>query len=207
MTLNYQKRKNTELFKSLEQSKTLFLSQTQNYIPIYSRFFSLNETNYNNINLNHQWYITSINEREKDQVCFPCKIKNTATEKSKTKDIFFKLAPLLDPYKYLIGKYKLSDDLFDLPSLTESTKINSKLLDVNNSAYVDGFFVFLTSCLNEHSNFIHGINYYGSFLSIKREYEINIADDLDYLTNSDFFVKKRADVFRLRTINLSGRTH
>jgi hypothetical protein len=197
MTLNYQKRKNTELFKSLEQSKTLFLSQTQNYIPIYSRFFSLNETNYNNINLNHQWYITSINEREKDQVCFPCKIKNTATEKSKTKDIFFKLAPLLDPYKYLIGKYKLSDDLFDLPSLTESTKINSKLLDVNNSAYVDGFFVFLTSCLNEHSNFIHGINYYGSFLSIKREYEINIADDLDYLTNSDFFVKNKGVLFQV----------
>ena len=197
MSLNYQKRKNTELFKSLEQSNTLFLSQTQNYIPIYNRFFSLNETNYNNVNLNHHWYITSINEREADKVCFPCKIKSTATEKSKTKDIFFKLAPLLDPYKYLIGKYKLSDDLFHLPNMTESTKVNSKLLDVNNSAYVDGFFVYLSSCLNEHSNFIHGINYYGSFLSIKRDYEINVADDLDYLTNSDFFVKNKGVLFQV----------
>jgi len=198
MPLNYQKRKNTELFKSLEQSNTLFLSQTQNYIPIYNRFFSLNETNYNNINLNHNWHITSINEREADKVCFPCKIKSTSTEKSKTKDIFFKLAPLLDPYKYLIGKYKLSDHLFDLPSLTEPTEVNSKLLDVNNSAYVDGFFVYLTSCLNEHSNFIHGVNYYGSFLSIKRDYEINVADDLDYLTNSDFFVKNKGVLFKIQ---------
>jgi hypothetical protein len=197
MSLNYQKRKNTELFKSLEQSNTLFLSQTQNYIPIYNRFFSLNETNYNNVNLNHHWYITSINEREADKVCFPCKIKSTATEKSKTKDIFFKLAPLLDPYKYLIGKYKLSDDLFHLPNISEPTKVNSKLLDVNNSAYVDGFFVYLSSCLNEHSNFIHGINYYGSFLSIKRDYEINVADDLDYLTNSDFFVKNKGVLFQV----------
>lgn len=199
MPLNYQKRKNTELFKSLEQSNTLFLSQTQNYIPIYNRFFSLNETNYNNINLNHNWHITSISEREVvDKVCFPCKIKSTATEKSKTKDIFFKLAPLLDPYKYLIGKYKLSEHLFDLPNLTEPTEVNSKLLDVNNSAYVDGFFVYLTSCLNENSNFIHGVNYYGSFLSIKRDYAINVADDLDYLTNSDFFVKNKGVLFEIQ---------
>ena len=50
--INYQKRKNQELFKSLEEPNTLFLSKTQNYIPIYKRFFSLNETNYNSINLN-----------------------------------------------------------------------------------------------------------------------------------------------------------
>ena len=62
MPLNYQKRKNTELFKSLEQSNTLFLSQTQNYIPVYNRFFSLNETNYNSINLNHNWHILSTNQ-------------------------------------------------------------------------------------------------------------------------------------------------
>jgi len=43
--INYQKRKNTELFKALEKPETLFLSKTQNYIPIYERFFSLNDTN------------------------------------------------------------------------------------------------------------------------------------------------------------------
>jgi len=188
-----------ELFKSLEQSNTLFLSHTQNYIPIYNKFFSLNETNYNNVNLNHNWYISSINARDSEQASFPCKIKSTATEKVKQKEIFFKLAPLLDPYKYLIGKYTQEDNLFNLPVFGEQTvSVNSKLLDTNNSAYVDGFFVYLSSCLNEHSNFLHGINYYGSFLSIKNNYEINISDDLDYLTNSDFFIKNKGTLFQVQ---------
>ena len=50
--INYQKRKNAELFKSLEKPDTHFLSKTQNFIPIYTRFFTLNDTNYNNVNLN-----------------------------------------------------------------------------------------------------------------------------------------------------------
>ena len=36
------------------------LSNCQNFIPLYSTFFSLNGTNYNSINLNHQYSINSI---------------------------------------------------------------------------------------------------------------------------------------------------
>jgi hypothetical protein len=91
INVNYQKRKNLELFKSLEDSEKLFLSETQNYIPIYTRFFSLNETNYNSINLNHKWYISSINKKNEDSNIYNCRIKNVNTNKSKDKDIFFSL--------------------------------------------------------------------------------------------------------------------
>ena len=75
--VNYQKRKNTELFKSLEDPNSLFLSKTQNYIPVYNKFFELNESNYNNINLNHKWYISSINESNEDNKnLYNCRIKN-----------------------------------------------------------------------------------------------------------------------------------
>ena len=37
INVNYQKRKNHELFKSLENPKTLFLSKAQNYNPIYTK--------------------------------------------------------------------------------------------------------------------------------------------------------------------------
>ena len=99
ITINYQKRKNQELLKSLEDPKSLFLSKPQNYIPIYQRFFSLNETNYNNINLNHKWYISSIDKTCDDNNIFSCKLKNIETQKTKNKNIFVKMAPLLDPYK------------------------------------------------------------------------------------------------------------
>ena len=198
--LNYQKRKNVELFKSLEDSKSLFLSKTQNYIPIYKRFFELNDTNWNSINLNHKWYISGIKEGyEENNNLFECRIKNINTQKTKDKDVFFKLAPLLDPYKYLIGKYDINNkNLFNLPDInSDESNVNLKFLDPNNSAYVDGFFIYLTSSLNQTHNFLHGLDYYGSFLAIKNNYKLNVFDDLEYLINSDFFNKNKNVLFQI----------
>jgi len=200
VNVNYQKRKNLELFKSLEDSKSLFLSNTQNYIPIYKRFFELNDTNWNSINLNNKWYISNIKESdEENSNVFNCKIKNINTQKTKDKDVFFKLAPLLDPYKYLIGKYDINNkDLFKLPDInSDESSVNAKFVDYNNSAYVDGFFIYLTSNLNDNHNFLHGLDYYGSFLSIKNNYKLNVFDDLEYLTNSDFFNKNKNILFEI----------
>ena len=52
--IHYQKRKNSDLFQTLESKKFLQLSNTQNYIPIYNRFFALSDTNFNSINLNNK---------------------------------------------------------------------------------------------------------------------------------------------------------
>ncbi len=209
ININYQKRKNVELFKSLEKPTSLFLSKTQNYIPIYNRFFSLNDTNYNNINLNHKWYLSSINEYETYEnidntdntdynKLYSCRIKNVNNSKTKDKDLFFKMAPLLDPFKYLIGKYNNDDKILNLPSInSDETNCNSKLLDMNNSAYVDGLFLFLSSNLIYENNFQHGVDYYGSFLAIKNKFVLNICDDIDYLNNSDFFNKNKNVLFKV----------
>jgi hypothetical protein len=198
INVNYQKRKNPELFKSLENPELLFLSETQNYIPIYTKFFSLNETNFNNINLNNKWYISSINEQVEDsERLYNCRIKNINNNKSKDKDLFFKLAPLLDPYKFLIGKYNIFDNRYlTLPKI-DSTENNtySKFLDLNNSAYVDGLFLFLSSNLIHEHNFINGVDYYGSFLAIKNNFNINVFDDIDYLNGSEFFNKNKNKLF------------
>ena len=171
-TINYQKRKNTELFKRFEEPGTLFLSKTQNYIPIYTRFFNLNDTNYNSINLNNKWFISNIDPEgkiENNYNLFMCRIKNIDTNKVKDREVFFKMAPLLDPYKYMIGKYDMTNPkLFNLPKLTSSIEeCNPKFIDVNNSAYVDGLFLFLSSQLRHTFKFIHGVDYYGSFWQSK----------------------------------------
>jgi hypothetical protein len=70
--VNYKKRKNTELFKSLERFD---LVQTQNYIPIYTKLMTLNETNFNSVNLNHSLYITNvINNVEGNQNLYKCSL-------------------------------------------------------------------------------------------------------------------------------------
>ena len=200
ISVNYQKRKNTELFKLFEEKDSLFLSKTQNFIPIYRKFFNLNDNNYNGINLNNRWYISDIDKKIHDNDnLLNCKIKNIETNKVKEKDIFFKMAPLLDPYKYLIGKYDMSNPkLFNLPNLNSTLEdCNSKLVDVNNSAYVDGLFLFLTSQLRDKHKFIHSVEYYGSFLAIKNDFKINVFDDIDYLNNSDFFNKNKNLLFTI----------
>jgi hypothetical protein len=202
ITINYQKRKNNELFKHFEEPTSLFLSNTQNYIPIYTRFFNLNDTNYNGINLNNKWFISNINTEgkiEDNDNLFMCRIKNIDTNKVKDREIFFKMAPLLDPYKYMIGKYDITNQkLFNLPKLNSNTEdCNSKFIDVNNSAYVDGLFLFLSSQLRNTYRFTHGVDYYGSFLAIKNEFKINVFDDIDYLNNSEFFNKNKNILFKI----------
>ena len=135
---------------------------------------------------------------------FQCSLKNIKSDKTKVKDVFFKLAPLLDPYKYLIGKYDINNkNLFCLPSFIEnqcnqtSSIVHPKILDMNNSAYVDGLFVFLSSQLIYTYNFIHSVDYYGSFLAIKNNYKMNVFDDIDYLNNSDFFNKQKNKLFKI----------
>jgi hypothetical protein len=202
INVNYQKRKNEKLFSTLENKKSLFLSQTQNYIPIYNKFFQLNDTNYKNININHKWYLYNLIDRVDSSPLnniFNCTLKNINIEKTKEKEVFFKMAPLLDPYKYLIGKYDINNkNLFNLPQLHSTEEnVHPKILDPNNSAYIDGLFLFLSSKLNYTSNFIHSLDYYGSFLAIKNDYKLNVFDDLDYLINSDFFIKNKNKLFTI----------
>ena len=200
--INYQKRKNQKLFKSLENPENLFLSQTQNYIPIYNRFFNLNEKNFNSINLNHQWHLIDLKNKIDENV-YECFLENSEEDENKNKkvvkEVFFKLAPLLDPFKYLIGKYDLKDDkLFHLPNLqsNEENTMN-KIINVNNAAYIDSFFLYLNSFLIYKYEFLHGVDYYGSFLSIKNNYQINVFDDLEYLIQSDFFIKNKNVLFSI----------
>jgi hypothetical protein len=187
LSVNYQKRKNTKLFTKFENVEGLELEQVQNYIPIYKRFFSLNESNYNSINLNHPWYIYDVKRQspENDNV-FDAKIKNINLEEDEplNQKVFFKLAPILDPFKLMTGKYDLLDNnLFKLPNLSD-TNCHPKVLDSNNSSYVDAFFSYLSSMLNT----IHSIEYYGSFIGIKNKFKINIIEDLEYLLENRFFL-------------------
>ena len=202
ISVNYQKRKNNILFNKFQTNKSINLTNIQNYIPIYNRFFSLNTTNWNSINLNHKWAISDVKDskiKDIDENIFICKLKNISDDSDDftiTQKVFIKMAPLLDPFKYIVGKYNHNDPLlFTLPSIDSSIKVHPKFTETNNSSFVDGFFSFLTSqLLNEH-NFIHGVDYYGSFLAIKNEYKINIIDDIDYLAQSDFFNSQKNILF------------
>jgi hypothetical protein len=204
ISVNYQKRKNNNLFNKFQTNKKINLSNVQNYIPIYDKFFLLNNTNWNSINLNHQWSmydINNISNKINDDIhIYNCKLKHISDDDdmSNTQKVFIKIAPLLDPFKYIVGKYNHNDsDLFNLPSFYTNVKVQPKISEQNNSSYIDGFFSFLTSKVLHEHKFIHGVDYYGSFLAIKNEYKINVIDDIDYLVQSEFFNKQQGLLFKV----------
>lgn len=198
--LHYEKRKNKNFFENIQSNKKIEISKIQNFIPIYRKFFSLNETNYDNINLNNEWYVSKIlNKNYNEDHTFSCELKNILDPNIKTeKKTFIKMAPLLEPYKYLLGKYKNYDDsmLFKMPSLV-SNDCHDKINDENNSSYVDSFFCYLSSQLLNKHNIINCLNFYGSFLGLKKNYKINMIDDIEYLVESDYFNKNQNKLFQI----------
>ena len=191
--LNYNKNKNVELFQSFRNSDLGNFKNIQNYIPIYSKYFNCNKTNWNNINLNQANYIKSIQNKEGEHI-FNITLHNDVSTKT-----FIKYSPLIDPIKYLAGKYKkyTDDYLFAMPTYEENTKTFSKVNDANNVSYVDGFFSYLTSQLLHTQNFIHGLDFYGSFIGVKHNFKIDIADDFDFLQNYDYFMKQNNKLFTI----------
>jgi len=191
--LFYKKNRNGQLFSYLEENG---FRNIQNFVPIYQNFFSLDNNNFNSINLNHKYSITEIIDRESNNK-FEIKCCDCSDNILKCNS-FFKFSPLLDPVKYMVGKYKtLSEESrVALPTI-ETNICHRKVLDRNNSAYVDSFFSYLSSQLKNTTNFVHGINFYGSFLSVQERFSLNIFDDLEYLHDSEYFHDNNNTLFEV----------
>ena len=134
----------------------------------------------------------------------------TGKQTNKT-SIFLKFCPILDISSYLSGKYDLSDEnLMKIPhpctnySKKDNVDTNDtllKTLQYNNSAYVDCFFTYLNSILRDYYGFVHGIEFYNSFLAHKENFVSVVTEDIDYLNTFDHF-KNNADI--LYTLNYNS---
>ena len=178
------------------------IKKFQAYNPIYSLFFEMNSQNYNKISFNHKNHIVDLDT-----------IYNRVDNETETKPIFIKFAPLLDPVKYLIGKYKsVNPELLRvLPSISDE-EVHPKLSCKHNASYVDNFFCFLASQLYQNHNFTNSIDYYGSALGIQEKFRFNAADDHDYLIQSDYFNESRNKMYEIDEVenpfaNFGSRTN
>ena len=190
--INYYKRNNKQLFQDFEKQLGIF--DMQNYIPIYKNFFNLTDLNFNQINLNNKSHITSVKTKIKKNT-YECQVIDMSKNETRTIPVFFKFSPLIDPIKYVEGKYTLSiDELKSLPnSLDYDT--NPKVKDVNNSAYTDGFFSFLSSKLLNEYKVPHCVDFFGAFIGKQSEFVFDISDDWEYMYESTFFCRHKDKLF------------
>ena len=213
--LHYRKHKYTP-----DTIESALLYDIQNYIPIYSRFFDINETNYNGIQLNQKYYLQNIishpsqimgddhsegniheHDRDRDNRSLNHLETVIADDNGNTNNvpIFVKYSPLLDPIRYLSGKYQVHQNKTrTLPKYNSTLEeCEEKMLNTNNTSYVDGFFSYLTSRALHTHGIVHGVDYYGSYLCKQREFSTNIFDDIDYLVGCSFFNNYENDLFTI----------
>lgn len=191
-TIGYKRSRPLDLEKMAEQYakkdtsyQPFHLANLQAYNPIYNRFFDMNTNNYNQIALNHKLQASDL---------------HTLYDSSgniHVGDVFVKFSPLLDPLKFITGKYNINDPLtIALPSLDPSG-CNTKISNVNNCSYTDAFFSYLSCMLKETHGFVHGVDFYGSALAVQDKFRFNLADDIDFVKDSEFFISGIGKQFTL----------
>jgi len=190
MEFTYIKPNHTVLFQSVLD--VMGVKSPQNYIPIYNRFFSLTPNNYNTITFNHTRSLYEVKNKVTTNI-FNCTIQTGKVQEEQ--DVYFKYSPLLDPLKYIVGRYK-EYDIGCLPQYT-SLQEHAKCRDSNNSAYIDGMFNYLSNQLLHHYGFFHGLEFYGSFIAMKNTFECDISDDIEYIAQSDFFNQHNDTLFHI----------
>jgi len=156
------------------------ITDIQNYNPIYREIFQLSNKNYNSISLN-----------QPKQFMF----SNSSSNEVNIDDCFIKYSPLLDPFRYLTGKYNIEDKSLKILPKLDIDSSHPKLMNQNNASYIDNFFCYLSSQLLNHHIFPNAIDYYGSFLGIQEKFRLNIADDIEHLRSSDFFMNNKGKLY------------
>jgi hypothetical protein len=200
--IDYEKRKNKGLFSDFKKLKSIKVEEIQNYIPIYTTFFNFKENS--NINLNHCNYLTGIKDNDSpptnlndklfSEKIFGVEITNKG--KSQNAKSFLKLSPVFDVGKFLTGKYDLKDEIFYILPTVEKNG-HAILHDNNNISYVDSLFSFLSSQILNNYGFINALDFYGSFLSVVRDFSVDISEDIEYFVDSDYFMKNRNKLFKI----------
>jgi hypothetical protein len=173
------------------------------YFPLYKLLFKLNTNNSNSILLNNKYQATTIKKiHNHNSIVIEC--FDTINPNTKyTKNCFVKYAPLVDPFQYLCGKKVVCDPVMEykLPVFNDDTDDYKTTIDSPfNPAYVDGFFSYLSSQLKHNYNFKNGIDFYGNFCGIKKNFKVSITDDLSLLNNSTFFMENTNKLFKVDNI-------
>mgnify|MGYP001206865759 FL=1 len=190
----WNKNERTKLFKSCKE--LLELSECQFYQPYYSLYFNIHNTknSHKTLDLDRRFFIKEINYIEKENyetsnTILKCNVYDKHHNTIIEKDIFCKCIPILDPLYFLMNNY--NNLIKRNPLLPSNYSYNSyhKINDMNNSAYIDTFFSFITSELT-----LNDINpsfpiFYGSLSGIKKEMKYDITEDYEDYKGEKWFYK------------------
>jgi hypothetical protein len=136
-------------------------------------------------------------EEEEPFSIFEAIVRNRAGSE-KTRDVFVKCAPLLDPLKFLTGDYQETSEeaLFALPTAS-GAPVHEKIMCPFNSSYTDALFCYASAHLLRSHHFPHSVAFYGSYLGIQHDFQHDVMDSITCLAESSYFRERMSRICRI----------
>jgi len=197
MNIKYHKWNKNERIKLFKSCKEILdLSECQFYQPYFSLYFNIHNTkkSHKTIDLERRYIVKEITSLTKERyetsnTFLKCNIFDKKQNSMFEKDVFCKCLPLLDPLYFLKNNY--NNLVHRNPLLPSNYSYNSfnKINDMNNTAYIDTFFSYITSeiTLNELNPSFP--IFYGSVSGIKREVKYDITEEYEDYKGEKWFYK------------------
>lgn len=170
----------------------------QTYYPIMDHYyyFSPNKINYNLEFKNRYKILNLIDKNNRSNKynystnkIYHSDVYDMATRTKKRNKIFFKINSILNPISFIMNKYSNEENI-SLPFYKKyhMNRIN-KLLNKNNTAYIDSFCTFICSKLVDNNLCPNFPKYFGSYCGIMDEYWFDMTDEYDIYQDKDWFKK------------------
>jgi hypothetical protein len=162
------------------------LYDIQEYNPIYTEFQD-DENVHKRTNR-----IRKIIQKKNDN------IYHVVLEDGVERDVFIKYTPLLDPVRYMIGRYKPPIIIPSCPQDLDKNDILDNVKSIHNIAYVESMFYMLSNILVDKYKFPHAVTLFDSYLARKKSYMLDITDDLDFVEEYPYFHKQHDKLFHIK---------
>lgn len=160
-------------------------SHLQTFFPSLSKLFRINKYQAAKISLDVPFKILEITSKGEQGLC-ELKLQNKEGE-TKRISAFCKVTHLLDPIRWMQGKYSLPKES-GLPGHSKTwVSAWHKLQDVNNQAYVQTLAMYALSKLRESNISPHFNLFYGAYCAKAENYKFNLNDDYPSFRNTRWF--------------------
>ena len=182
----------------------------QTFFPTLAKLYRLNKHQANDVWFDSKWQINGI---DISGTSGPCSlnlvlIKDcSGTNTMKQHPAYLKVTHLLDPVRWMKGKYSLPKQN-GLPWHNKTwTQAWTKLQDPCNQAYVEAVASYALGRLRDEGISPHFNEFYGAFCARADIYRYNMTEEFGSFRNARWFWNgQKKGLYKMRIIDLSGET-
>lgn len=181
----------------------------QTFFPTLSKLYRLTKHQMNNVWLDSKWRIVGLDISGTSGPCVLSLIPNEDVSgnimpEKKTHNAFLKVTHLLDPVRWMKGKYSLPKHT-GLPWHNKTwANAWTKLQDSWNQAYVETIAAYALGRLRDENISPHFNEFYGAFCARADIYRFNLTEDFGSYKNARWFWNAhKHDLFKIHVVNLN----